>query len=94
MLYTFYCRELVRIINATAEELKSFGTDYGVKINEALTPAMKKYGVEGIIITEVDEQKVETVADVKKILQNKAEKEDTLISFLDRNGQKTHFVFN
>ena len=84
----------VEIINATDEELAHFNTDHGVKISQALTDTMKRYGVEGIIITEVDEQEVSTVSDVKEILQNKRENEDIMISFLDRNGEKKHFVFN
>ena len=55
---------------------------------------MKKYGVEGIIITEIDNKKVKSVSDVKKILQSKTDDEDIMISFLDRNGEKKHFVFN
>lgn len=84
----------VEIINASPEELARFNTDHGVKISQALTDTMKRYGVEGIIITEVDEQKVSTINDVKKILQNKTNDEDIMISFLDRNGEKKHFVFN
>lgn len=84
----------VEIINASTEDLKKFGTDHGVKISQALTDTMKRYGVEGIIITEVDSKKVSTINDVKQILQSKSDKEDIMISFLDRNGEKKHFVFN
>ena len=84
----------VEIINASTEELKKFGTDHGVKIIQALTDTMKRYGVEGIIITEVDNKKVNNVNDVKEILQSKSDQEDIMISFLDRSGEKKHFVFN
>jgi len=84
----------IEIINASKSDLANFNADNGVKINKALTNNMKRYGVEGIIITEVDNKKVYNVNDVKKIIQNKAEKEDIMISFLDRNGEKKHFVFN
>lgn len=84
----------VEIINASAEELAAFNTDHGVKISQALTETMKRYGVEGIIITEVDNKKVTNVNDVKQILQSKSDNEDIMISFLDRSGEKKHFVFN
>ena len=84
----------VEIINASSDELKKFGTDHGVKISQALTDTMKRYGVEGIIITEVDNKKVNNVNDVKQILQSKSDNEDIMISFLDRSGEKKHFVFN
>ena len=84
----------VEIINASVEDLEKFGTDHGVKISQALTDTMKRYGVEGIIITEVDNKKVSTVNDVKQILQSKSDNEDIMISFLDRSGEKKHFVFN
>ncbi len=84
----------VEITNATSEELSKFGTKHGVKITRALTKSMQGYGLKGIIITEIDKQKVSSVADVKRIIKNKDEQEDIVVTFLDTSGEKKHFIFN
>ncbi len=84
----------IEIINATEDDLARFGAKHGVKINQVLNNTMKRYGLEGYIITEIDDTPVNSVSDVKKILQSKAENEDIMVSFLDQNGEKKHFVFN
>ncbi len=84
----------IEIINATESDLAKFGAKHGVKINQVLSNAMKRYGLEGYIITEIDDTPVNSVSDVKKLLQSKAENEDIMVSFLDQYGEKKHFVFN
>ncbi len=84
----------LEVIEATPQDLKRFDTNYGVKINKALSKNLRSYGVEGILITEIDDKKVTSVADVRKILSQKTNNEDIVITFLDRDQQKKHFVFN
>ncbi len=84
----------VEITNATKADLKKFNANHGVKITRALTRSMQGYGLEGIIITEIDKKKVNSVADVKKIIQSKDEREDIVVTFLDQSGEKKHFIFN
>ncbi len=95
-LYQVYTIEDVgvEITNATPEELSKFGTNYGVKITRALTKSMQGYGLEGIIITEIDKKKVNSISDVKSIIQNKDERDDIVVTFLDKSGEKKHFIFN
>ncbi len=84
----------VEISNATEEELARSNTKYGVVISKALTPRMKQYNLEGIIITEIDEKKVTSIDDVRNIIKNKSDSESIMISLLDKYGEKKHFVFD
>ena len=84
----------LEVINASESDLQKIGAKHGVIISQALTQRFKNYRMEGIIITEIDNQKVSSVSDVRKIMKNKDVNEDVMISFLDRNGEKKHFVFN
>ncbi len=84
----------VEISNATEEELARSNTKYGVVISKALTPRMKQYNLEGIIITEIDEKKVTSIDDVRNIIKNKSDNESIMISLLDKYGEKKHFVFD
>lgn len=84
----------VEISNATEEELARSNTKYGVVISKALTPRMKQYDLEGIIITEIDEKKVTSIDDVRNIIKNKSDSESIMISLLDKYGEKKHFVFD
>ena len=83
----------VEIANATESDLKKFNISHGVVIREALTERMKRYKIEGLIITEIDSQKVKNVEDVKRIIEHKSTHEDITISFIDWEGEKRHFVF-
>ena len=83
----------VEVANATKEELSKFNTTYGVKISRALSPKMQRHNVEGLIITEIDERKVNSIEDVRKIIKSKPYNENIVISIPDKYGEKTNFVF-
>jgi len=83
----------VEVSNASKQDLARFGVDYGVKISETLTERMRRYEIKGLIITEIDNQKVTSVNDVKKIMNSKSSEEDITVSFIDWKGEKRHFVF-
>lgn len=84
----------VEISNASDDDLARSNAKYGVIISKALTPKMKQYNLEGIIITEIDQKKVTSIDDVRNIMKNKSEDESIMISLLDQYGEKKHFVFD
>ena len=84
----------IEVVNADKEELASHKTDHGVKISSVVSEQMRRYGLENYLITEIDEKPVNSVSDVKKILQSKADSEDIMVSFINRYGEKKHIVFN
>ncbi|MFL1896463.1 trypsin-like peptidase domain-containing protein [Aquimarina sp. 2-A2] len=84
----------VEVINPPKGYLEKFNLDHGVVINKALSPRMQRYDLKGIVITEVDNKKVNSVLEVKNIIDSKSENEDIIISLVDRNGTKREFIFN
>ncbi|WP_103071486.1 trypsin-like peptidase domain-containing protein [Aquimarina sediminis] len=83
----------VEVMNPKKGYLKNFKLDHGVVISKALSSRMKRYNLEGLIISEIDGKKVKDVLDVKNIIESKYKDEDITISLVDRNGQKREFVF-
>ncbi|WP_371812631.1 trypsin-like peptidase domain-containing protein [Aquimarina sp. U1-2] len=83
----------VEVVNPPNGYLKKFDLDHGVVINKALSSRMKRYNLEGLIISEIDGKKVKSVLEVKEIIENKYPDEDITISLVDRNGDKREFVF-
>ncbi len=83
----------VEVINPPKDYLKKFNLDHGVVINKALSSRMKRYNLEGLIISEIDGKKVKNVLEVKKIIESKYPNEDITISLIDRDGDKREFVF-
>ncbi len=83
----------VEVMNPPKDYLKKFNLDHGVVISKALSSRMKRYNLEGLIISEIDGKKVKNVLQVKEIIDNKYEDEDITISLVDRNGDKREFVF-
>ncbi|WP_108868268.1 S1C family serine protease [Aquimarina aquimarini] len=84
----------VEVRNPPSEDyLKKFNLDHGVIISKALSPRMKRYNLEGLVISEIDGKKVKNVLQVKEIIESKYKDEDITISLVGRNGQKREFVF-
>ncbi|WP_074409403.1 MULTISPECIES: trypsin-like peptidase domain-containing protein [Aquimarina] len=83
----------VEVMNPPKGYLNNFKLDHGVVISKALSSRMKRYNLEGLIISEIDGKKVKNVIEVKEIIENKYKDEDITISLVDRNGQKREFVF-
>ncbi len=83
----------VEVANPPKNYLKKFNLNHGVVISKALSSRMKRYNLEGLIISEIDGKKVKNVIEVKEIIESKYKDEDITISLVDRNGQKREFVF-
>ncbi len=83
----------VEVVNPPEGYLKKFNLDHGVVISKALSARMKRYNLEGLIISEIDGKKVKNVLDVKEIIESKYSEDDITISLIDRNGEKKEFVF-
>ncbi len=83
----------VEVVNPPEGYLKKFNLDHGVVINKALSARMKRYNLEGLIISEIDGKKVKNVLEVKEIIESKYSEDDITISLVDRNGEKKEFVF-
>ncbi|WP_438424520.1 trypsin-like peptidase domain-containing protein [Aquimarina macrocephali] len=83
----------VEVRNPPKGYLDNFKLDHGVVISKALSSRMKRYKLEGLIISEIDGKKVRDVLEVKEIIEGKYKDDDITISLVDRSGQKREFVF-
>ena len=75
------------------ELLKDYGAQNGVVIAQATNDQLKRYDLSGIVITAIDDQKVNSVDDVKRIVSSKASNEPISISFASKGGEKKQIIF-
>ncbi|MBW2961485.1 S1C family serine protease [Mesonia aestuariivivens] len=82
----------VEITNADENYLSNFGTDSGVKIIRSLSQHFE-IPQDKFIIIAIDDQKVSTINDVKKIMNQKNNNEITKVTFRSINGQQESYTF-
>jgi len=82
----------VEITNADEDYLNNFGVSNGVRIVRTLSQRFE-IPQDKFIIVAIDNQKVSTVGDVKEILRNKLNTENTKITFRSINGQQESYTF-
>ena len=83
----------LEVKNATEAELSLRGIKNGVKVNRALTKDMDRYGLEGIIITNINDQEVKDIDDVKKIMNRRNYNEPLKLTFVNERGEVNSFIF-
>ncbi len=83
----------MEVKNATESELGLRGIKNGVKVNRALTKDMARYGLEGIIITKINDQEVKDIDDVKKIMNRRNYNEPIKMTFVNERGELNSFIF-
>lgn len=83
----------LEVTNASEEELARCHAQNGVKISKALNPIMKAENLIGIIITEINQQKVTSVDDVRAAIQHANPRNPMAITFAAPNGEQKTFVF-
>ncbi len=84
----------IQVKNASPRDLSKYKAKNGVVINRTLTEAMKRYRIEGLVISEIDDVKVKDVEDVKNIFKNKSPNEPVSIVFVDQKGERNRFIFD
>ena len=83
----------LEVTNASEEDLKRNSARNGVKITRGLTPQMQAEELEGTIITEIDNQPVNNVDDVKRILNKKDSSDPVSVTFVAPTGKEQTFVW-
>ncbi|MDR6300782.1 S1C family serine protease [Mesonia maritima] len=82
----------VEIINAEPEYLQRFKTNHGVRISRTLSQNFN-IPTDKFIITKIDGKEVNSVAEVKKIMENKVEGAQTNVTFRSITGQEESYSF-
>lgn len=83
----------LEVTNASKDELEKCQTDFGVKISRALNPTMEAENLIGIIITEINQQPVRSVEEVKDVIRSADSRYPLSITFANTNGNKKTFIF-
>lgn len=83
----------IQVRNASSKDLKRYKAKNGVIINSVLTPEMRRYNIVGRVISEIDDEKISNIEDVKRIFNTKNANEPVSIVFLDDNGERNRFIF-
>ncbi|MEH6408225.1 MAG: trypsin-like peptidase domain-containing protein [Leeuwenhoekiella sp.] len=81
----------VDVKNATPKDLKNYKIDNGVLITNMANEDMSRYNL--IAITEIDDQKINNIKDVEKIIEDKSGNEPISITFINKKGEFNRFVF-
>lgn len=83
----------LEVANASKEELQKFRVNNGVKIIRALSPDKQTNALIGIIITQIDNQKVSNVTDVRNILNRKDSAEPLSVTFVNPRGEEQTYIW-
>ncbi|MDT0688308.1 trypsin-like peptidase domain-containing protein [Salegentibacter sp. F188] len=83
----------LEVANASKEELRSYNTEYGVKINQILRNDLPAEELAGNIITEINNEKVRNIQDVERVIEGKRSSDPIVVTFIDENGEKQRVVW-
>jgi len=83
----------IEVKNMNPEDLKSKGLKNGVMVTRALSPEIAQYQLEGIIITQLNDQDVNNINDVNRILSKRDYRTPIKMTFRNHDGQTNTFIF-
>ncbi|MFT5751793.1 MAG: serine protease Do, partial [Dokdonia sp.] len=84
----------IEVRNATDRDLKIFQADNGVVISKLINPDMRVYkNLVGAIIAEIDDEEVNSVSDVERVMSSKNDNDPISIVVYDRKGERNRFIF-
>lgn len=83
----------VEVKNTAGAELKQRGISHGVTVTRALTPDLAQYNLAGIVITEINDQVIKDIDDVKQILGRRDTNTPIKMTFVDQKGNVNSFIF-
>ncbi len=93
-LETFSIDDLgLEVKNITPAELKERGLDYGVEVTRALTPEVARYKLEGIVITQLNDEPVKDINDARRIMTQRDPRTPIKMTFMDGAGNINSFIF-
>jgi S1-C subfamily serine protease len=93
-LETFEIDDLgLEVKNATPSELRARNVSNGVLVTRPLSNEMAQYDLSGIIITKINDENIENIDDVKRIMNRRDYNTPIKMTFVDKQGQLNSFIF-
>lgn len=83
----------LQVKNTNAEELSEYGVKNGVLVSKALSREIMQYGLVGVVITSINDQKINTIDDVRTIMERRSYNEPIKITFTTEAGESNTFIF-
>lgn len=83
----------LEVKNTSKVELDRLGISSGLKVTRPLTQSMANYNLTGIIITEINDQKITDINSLKRIMNERNGNSPIKMTFVDRNGKTNNFIF-
>ncbi len=91
---TFAIQQIgLEVANASKAELREYNTSNGVKISRALKGDKQSQALIGIIITKINNQKVNDIEDVKRVLNSKTSSEPISVTFVNKEGEEQTYIW-
>ncbi|MUP47022.1 PDZ domain-containing protein [Gramella sp. BOM4] len=93
-LDTYQVRVLgLEVANASADELKAYNAPNGVRINRTLVEDLESADLVGGIISEINNQKVNSIRDVENIIENRNDANPIVVTYYNQNGEEKRMVW-
>lgn len=83
----------LEVKNMNKAELKERGLKNGVMVTRALTPEIARYKLEGIVITQLNDETVENISDVERIMSRRNRQTPIKMTFMDMQNNMNTFIF-
>ncbi|PKA81916.1 Do/DeqQ family serine protease [Ulvibacter sp. MAR_2010_11] len=83
----------LEVKNANASELNNRGLSNGVIVTRPITREMSQYNLTGTVITKINDENVNNIDDVRRIISNRDYNSPIKMTFVDNQGQLNSFIF-
>mgnify|MGYP000504201536 CR=1 FL=1 len=83
----------LEVSNVTEEELEAVNAPNGVKISRTLAENLPAADLVGGIISEINNKKVNSIRDVREVMQDRRTADPIVITFYDKNGEKQRMAW-
>ena len=83
----------LEVKNMNKAELKERGLKNGVMVTRALTPEIARYKLEGIVITQLNDENVRNISDVEQIMSRRNRQSPIKMTFMDTQNNMNTFIF-
>ncbi len=83
----------LEVKNMNRAELEERNLKNGVMVTRALTPEIARYKLEGIVITQINDQVVRDISDVNQIMAQRDSRTPIKMTFMDTAGNMNTFIF-
>lgn len=93
-LETFQVQDLgLEVRNISTSRLRERGAENGVEVTRSLTQDMAQYDLRGIIITEINNERITNIDDVRDVMNRRKNSDPIKMTFLDTDGEMNTFIF-